>query len=95
MRERFEREAKALKTSYSGLLWAMEKHMAKHNEAVAERLKALRKDLRLEFGGASGWAARLIGPLMLWSTKREQKRLDKGVTYEPETFILRANWHEA
>lgn len=95
VRARFERDAKALKTYYSGLLWAMEKHMAKQNEAVAEKLNDLRKDLREEFGAASAWAARVIGPLMLWLTRREQKRLDKGVTYEPETFVLRANWHEA
>jgi hypothetical protein len=95
VRARFEREAKALKTYYSGLLWAMEKHMAKQNEAVAGKLNELRKDLREEFGAASAWAARVIGPMMLWLTRREQKRLEKGVTYEPETFVLRANWHEA
>ncbi len=31
VRERFEREASALRTSYSALLWAMEKHMRKTN----------------------------------------------------------------
>jgi radical SAM superfamily enzyme YgiQ (UPF0313 family) len=95
VRARFERDGKALKTYYSGLLWAMEKHMAKSNEAVAEKLNALRKDLREEFGSGSGWAARIIGPMMLWSAKREEKRLENGVTYEPETFILRSNWVEA
>ena len=95
VRARFERDAKSLKTYYSGLLWAMEKHMSKKNEEMAERLNSLRKDLREEFGAASAWAARAIGPLMLWLTRREEKRLEKGVTYEPETFVLRSNWQGA
>jgi hypothetical protein len=32
---------------------------------------------------------------MLWFTKREEKRLEKGVAYEPQTFIERRNWAEA
>lgn len=95
VRERFEREARALQTSYSALLWAMEHHMKKTNEAVAERVHALRKDIGKECGSLSAAAAALLGPVMLWLTKREEKRLAKGVTYEPETFIERRNWVEA
>jgi len=95
VRERFEREASALRTSYSALLWAMEKHMKKTNESVAEKARALRKDIARECGSRSTAAAALLGPLMLWLTKREEKRLERGVTYEPETFVERRNWVEA
>jgi radical SAM superfamily enzyme YgiQ (UPF0313 family) len=95
VRERFEREAAALKTYYSGVLWAMEKHLADTNAAVAARMSALRDEIRRECGVSSAWIARMIGPLLLWTTRREQKRLARGVTYEPKTFVNRTNWQEA
>jgi hypothetical protein len=33
-----------------------------------------------------------MGPMMLWSARREEKRLAEGITYEPDTFIERRNW---
>jgi hypothetical protein len=95
VRERFERETRALRTSYSALLWAMEHHLRRSNQAVAERVHALRKDISRECGSFSSAAAAMLGPIMLWLTKREEKRLEKGVTYEPETFIERRNWVQA
>jgi hypothetical protein len=95
VRERFEREAHALQTSYSALLWAMEHHLKKTNEAVAERVHTLRKEINKECGSLSTAAAAFLGPLMLWLTKREERRLQQGITYEPETFIERRNWVEA
>jgi hypothetical protein len=32
---------------------------------------------------------------MLWSSRREQRRLASGVTYEPDTVIERRNWVSA
>ncbi len=29
---------------------------------------------------------------MFWTSKREDKRLANGVTYEPQTFVERRNW---
>ncbi|MBI4892872.1 MAG: radical SAM protein [Acidobacteria bacterium] len=92
VRERFEREARALQTSYSALLWAMERHMKQTNEAVADRIHSLRKEIARECGSFSSAAAALLGPIMLWLTRREERRLEKGITYEPETFIERRNW---
>lgn len=93
VRERFEREAADLRLSYSALLWAMEKHLRRTNEAVALRVRELRRDIRRECGAlrarASAW---LLGPFMLWLTKREERKLAQGVTYEPETFIERSRW---
>jgi hypothetical protein len=35
---------------------------------------------------------RAIGPAILWSARREEKRLAAGATYEPGTIIERRNW---
>jgi radical SAM superfamily enzyme YgiQ (UPF0313 family) len=95
VRERFAREMKTLKTVYSGLLWAAEKYLARSNVTVAARLSALREEIRRECGISSEWMARVVGPLLLWSARREQKRLASGITYEPETFVQRSNWQQA
>jgi hypothetical protein len=96
VRARFERDATALRTAYSAVLWAMEKHLKAKGIAFAERVHALRADVRRECGsfvsGASSWG---LGPMMLWSARREEKRLARGVTYEPRTIIERTNWVEA
>jgi len=31
----------------------------------------------------------------LWTSRREQRRLDAGKTYEPDTVIERRNWSPA
>ncbi len=71
----------------------MEKHLDDANTEVAQKIEDLRKDIRRECGSLSAWwTANILGPLMLWTTRREEKRLARGVTYEPETFVERANW---
>ena len=34
----------------------------------------------------------VMGPVLLWSTRREDQRLARGVTYEPPTILERRNW---
>jgi hypothetical protein len=93
VRERFEREAKALRTQYSALLWAMERHLRLTNDSVAEKIADLRHEIRSECGAVRAASfASIFGPVMLWLTRREEKRLARGVTYEPETFVERRNW---
>ncbi|MBA3973616.1 MAG: B12-binding domain-containing radical SAM protein [Candidatus Solibacter sp.] len=93
VRERFEREARALRTQYSALLWAMERHMRFSNDPVAAKIAELRHEIRSECGSLrSASFASIFGPVMLWLTRREERRLAKGVTYEPETFVERRNW---
>lgn len=36
----------------------------------------------------------VVGPVLLWTSKREDRRLAQGVTYEPQTFVERHNWVE-
>ncbi|MBI1790398.1 MAG: cobalamin B12-binding domain-containing protein [Acidobacteria bacterium] len=92
IRERFEREARMLKSAYAGMLWAMEHHLRETNQAVSQQVRALRQDIARELGAASQWAARLLGPLLLWTARREEKRLARGVTYEPRMIVERRNW---
>lgn len=95
VRRRFEREARGLSTTFSPLLWAMEKYLKRTNGQVAAQIRELRRELRHEFGAMSALASWSLGPVMLATAKREARRLAEGVTYEPPTFIERANWVEA
>lgn len=92
VRARFAWEVKSLKSTYSAALWAMEKRLAHVNAAVAGKVRRLRGQVEDEFGLGSRLWAHLVGPVLLWSSKREDKRLDNGVTYEPSTFFTRRNW---
>ena len=92
IRRRFGDEVAALKKAYGGMLWAMERHLRKTNDAVARQIHGLRRDIQGEFGVAAKLAGWLIGPFLLWSARREEKRLANGFTYEPPTFVERRNW---
>jgi hypothetical protein len=94
VRRRFEWEVRSLKSAASGLLWAMERQLRHTNAGVSAQIRALRQDLGREFGPISRMAAAL-GPALLWSTRREQQRLARGATYEPETIVERRNWETA
>ncbi len=94
VRARFEWEARNLHNTYNAALWAMERRLKKKNQEISVRVRELRKQIEAEFGGFSKWAGRIVGPVMLWAAKREEKRLAKGKTYEPPTFIERRNWVE-
>jgi radical SAM superfamily enzyme YgiQ (UPF0313 family) len=92
IRERFEWEVRSIKTAYSGLLWAMERQFRRTNDTVSTQIRALRKDLGCEFGVLSRLMAWLLGPVLLWTSRREQKQLAGGKTYEPKSIIERHNW---
>jgi hypothetical protein len=95
VRARFEWEVRSIRTAYSGLLWAMERQLRRSNGAVSEQIHSLRKDIATEFGTASRAMGWILGPVMLWASRREQKQLERGKTYEPETIIEHRNWADA
>ena len=95
VRERFEREARSLRRAYAGILWAMEHRLGRTNRSVSVQIRALRQDLEREFGVLTAVAARVLGPVLWWTSLREEKRLAKGHSYEPPTIIERQNWVEA
>jgi hypothetical protein len=92
VRARFAWESRSLKDGYAAALWAMEKQLRASNPAVSERIRELRQEVGQEFGLWGRVAACLVGPLLLWSSRREARRLAQGQTYEPETIVERRNW---
>jgi hypothetical protein len=59
---------------------------------VAEQVRAVRRDIGREFGLLSRVITSVVGPYLLWTARREERRLAKGETYEPPTIIERRNW---
>jgi radical SAM superfamily enzyme YgiQ (UPF0313 family) len=92
VRQRFARESVKLRTSYSAALWAMEKQFRPVNRKVSEEIGILRQEVETEFGIVARIASRLGGPALLWTSRREERRLAAGHTYEPPTFLERSNW---
>jgi radical SAM superfamily enzyme YgiQ (UPF0313 family) len=92
IRKRFDQESRVLKLMYSSALWAMERKLLRTNEAISEKIEELRHDVERALGPLSSLSAGLLGPLLLWTAHREERRLAKGKTYEPPTFIERMNW---
>ena len=92
VRARFAWEARSLKDGYASALWAMERHLRKTNPAVSARVHDLRVEVGREFGFQSRVVTSLLGPVLWWSARREERRLLAGATYEPQTIIERRNW---
>jgi hypothetical protein len=81
-----------LKTAYSAALWAAERYFRRVNDDVSRQIRDLREEIGKEFGGVSRLVASVAGPVLLWTTQREEQRLAAGVTYEPPTILERRNW---
>ena len=95
VRQRVANEAVKLRTTYNAALWVMEKRLKGTNASVAARIRELRREVEHEFGAATRLLRAVIGPVLLWTSKHEDKRLAQGKTYEPKTFVDRRNWVEA
>ena len=92
VRDRFTREMRKLGTTYNAALWTMEREFRKINLEVSEQIHTLRREVEKEFGVAARVTANLMGPVLLWTTRREERRLASGKTYEPPTIVERRNW---
>jgi radical SAM superfamily enzyme YgiQ (UPF0313 family) len=92
VRERFAREMTKVRTVYSAALWAMERQLGNANRTVSQQIHCLREQIGKEFGVASRLTANLLGPVLLWTSRREEKRLSAGKTYEPPAILERRNW---
>jgi len=95
VRERFAREARKLTHAYNAALWVMEREFRKVNRSVSDQIHKLRREIETEFPVVARLAAASLGPMLLWSTRREENRLAAGRTYEPPTFLERRNWVSA
>ncbi|HON99469.1 MAG TPA: cobalamin-dependent protein [Syntrophales bacterium] len=86
VRDRYAWDTAPLKTAYAGAVWAMKRWY--HNDtAMASRLEGLLRDLYGTFGLKTRLAAPLFGLFALASLAREERRLKRGWTYEPQRFV--------
>jgi radical SAM superfamily enzyme YgiQ (UPF0313 family) len=92
VRERFAREMRRLSGIYSSALWAMEREFRRVDRQVSERIRALQHEFRQESGIMSRMLPAVLGPFLLWTARREERRLARGITYEPPTILERRNW---
>jgi radical SAM superfamily enzyme YgiQ (UPF0313 family) len=95
VRERFAHEMNRLSGVYSSALWAMEREFRKVDHHVSDQIRALREEFKRESGIVSRMLPTVLGPVLLWTTRREARRLARGKTYEPPTILERRNWVEA
>jgi radical SAM superfamily enzyme YgiQ (UPF0313 family) len=95
VRQRFEREMKKVSGAYNAALWVMERQFSKINRTVSEEIHSLRREVEQEFPLVARLTASLLGPVLLWSARREDKRLAAGHTYEPPSLLQRSNWASA
>ena len=86
------REMTKLRGVYSAALWVAEQEFKKINHHVSDQIRSLRRDVASESGGKSRIVANLLGPILLWTKRREDRRVAAGKTYEPPTIIERTNW---
>jgi radical SAM superfamily enzyme YgiQ (UPF0313 family) len=92
VRTRVSFEADKLKRGYGAALWAMERYLRESNRTVSERIEELRRQLEDEFGTLSRVLDHAIGPVLLWSARREAHAFPAGRPMEPRTFVERRNW---
>ncbi len=89
VRRRFEMEVEHLRTTYNAALWVMEKRL---KSPLKGKIRRLRREIEQEFGLVPRLTRALVGPLLYVTSKWEDRRLAKGQTYEPPTFVERMNW---
>ena len=73
----------------------MERQFRKVDRKVSDQIRALRQEFKQESGILSRMMPAVLGPVLLWTTRREERRLARGKTYEPPTILERRNWVEA
>jgi hypothetical protein len=72
-------------TTYAAVVAATRRYY-RRDPRMRARLSELLDDLFSEFGWRSRLCAAVGGPFLHWTTRREEKRLARGWTYEPPTF---------
>jgi radical SAM superfamily enzyme YgiQ (UPF0313 family) len=92
IRARFDREARSLRLVYASALWAMERKLRATNAAVSDRIRALRQEIERALGPLAALSSGIVGPVLLLTAWREERRLARGKTYEPPTIVERMNW---
>ena len=85
IRKRFANEIRNIPVLFSGALWAA-RCWFRGNPLLVKKMTGFLEDIYDEFGMKSRLAALPVGLLVLCCLFRENRRLAKGLTYEPPTF---------
>jgi hypothetical protein len=70
----------------------MERRLRKTNAAVSEKIRVLLQEVERALGPLAALSAGILGPALLLSAWREERRLERGKTYEPPTIVERMHW---
>ena len=70
----------------------MERYFRSSNEPLTEKIRLLRDDFSRELGLPSRLASPLVGRYIYQMIRREERRLNRGWTYQPPMFMERRNW---
>jgi radical SAM superfamily enzyme YgiQ (UPF0313 family) len=85
IRRRYAREAESIGTVHAGVAWAARKWLRARG-AETWPAAALLKQIYAEFGWRSRILAPVIGRVLRFTARREERRLAGGWTYEPPTI---------
>lgn len=92
VRTRLAGDAAKLRGGYGAALWAMENYLRRTNRAVSIQIRDVRLEIEREMGGWSTMVHRLLGQVLLWTSRRDARKYPKGQRIEPRTFVDRFNW---
>jgi radical SAM superfamily enzyme YgiQ (UPF0313 family) len=92
VRARVAEEARQLQRGHGAVLWAMERYLRDSSRDVSDRVRELRLQVEREIGGVARAVDHLLGPVFLWSARREMRLAPAGRRLEPRTFVDRRNW---
>lgn len=85
IRQRFAWEVTDFDTVFTAMAAAAARYY-RHEPPMRAEMRALVNQLCEAFGWKARLAALLGGPYVYWKLRREQRRLERGWTYEPPTF---------
>ncbi len=89
VRARVAIAAAQFRAGYGAALWAMEKYLRDSNRTMSDRIRALRLETEREFGVRTAAFNRVLGPILLWTSRRDAARHPAGRRREPRTFVER------
>jgi radical SAM superfamily enzyme YgiQ (UPF0313 family) len=91
VRRRIRWQNRPLKDLMAGMVWAASRYYGKKgNVRVSSLMNTIVKALYDEFGTYTRTAAPIVGRVIMRALRREEKKLSKGLTYEP-TVIREQN----
>jgi hypothetical protein len=80
-------DTKELSTIYAAIVWATKEWAQANGKThIENQMHTLLNDIYREFGLKAKLMAPIVGRILYFTLKREEKRLKRGITYEPPTF---------